>query len=87
MNGLHHLWEPYCSAYLMSKIGQWIEKLSVRADGQMDRQTDNYKGHKKLTQLQISLVYGLCVYGTSKEMPSLDLLLIASGMPSHMIEL
>lgn len=59
----------------------------MRADGQMDRQTDNCKGHKRLTQAANFPMYGLCVYGTSKKMPSLDLLLMALGMPSHVIEL
>lgn len=35
----------------------------------------------------MSLVYELCMYSTSKEMPSLGLLLIALGMPSRMIKL
>lgn len=37
-------------ALLLCLPDEQIEKLSVRADGQMDRQTDNYKGHKRLTQ-------------------------------------
>jgi len=80
MNGLHHL------LTCKNQTGQWIEKLSVRADGQMDRQAITM-ATKKIHKLQISLVYGLCVYGTSKAMPGLDLLLVASGMPSQTIEL
>ena len=52
----------------------------------MDRQAITM-ATKKIHKLQISLVYGLCVYGTSKAMPGLDLLLVASGMPSQTIEL